>query len=412
MEKRSISCVVISPDPEFRATVRTALRESGAPVVVRAEVMAPFAQIGTGELAELRQADPELVFLDLEADPAVGIRFAQFLADSNPRQRFIAAGPQLGSELLLEAMRAGISEYVAKPLTREALAEALERVGRKMAVTGDGAPRKPGEVITVFSPKGGSGATTIATNLAVHLHGLTGKKTLLVDLDLELGEVAALLGMQPRFSFVDLVRNFHRMDAGLLASYIERHSSGVHFLSAPFHPEVGETVNADGIRQILHFLKQHYDYVVVDTSKAFSPTTLATFERADRILLVTTVDLPALRNVKRCLPILDRMAGPGSDKVRLVVNRYDPGDPITLDEVRKTLGMEVRWTLANDYAAVSRSLNTGEPVVLAGGRSAFGHDVMALGADISGFAPQRNGHRSRLDFRKLFLRKAEVPANG
>jgi pilus assembly protein CpaE len=411
MDKRTIPSVVISTDADFRTTLQAALLESGSAVVVRGEVAAAFSKIGTAELAELRRIDPDIVFLDLEEDPVVGIRFAHFLADANPQRRFIAVGPPLGSDLLLEAMRAGISEYVPKPITRESLSEALERVGRKMAVSGNGAPRTPGEVITVFSPKGGSGATTVATNLAVHLQQLTGKKTLLVDLDLELGEVAALLGMQPRFSFVDLVRNFHRMDAGLLASYIERHSSGVHFLSAPFHPEVGETVNADGIRQILHFLKQHYDYVVVDTSKTFSPTTLATFERADRILLVTTVDLPALRNVKRCLPIIDRVSGPGSNKVSLVVNRYNPDDPITLDEVRKTLGMEVRWTLANDYASVSRSLNTGEPVVLAP-KSAFGHDLRAVGADISGFAPQRNGHKNRLDFRKLFLRKAEANANG
>jgi pilus assembly protein CpaE len=411
MDKRTIPSVVISTDADFRTTLQAALLESGSAVVVRGEVAAAFSKIGTAELAELRRIDPDIVFLDLEEDPVVGIRFAHFLADANPQRRFIAVGPPLGSDLLLEAMRAGISEYVPKPITRESLSEALERVGRKMAVSGNGAPRTPGEVITVFSPKGGSGATTVATNLAVHLQQLTGKKTLLVDLDLERGEVAALLGMQPRFSFVDLVRNFHRMDAGLLASYIERHSSGVHFLSAPFHPEVGETVNADGIRQILHFLKQHYDYVVVDTSKTFSPTTLATFERADRILLVTTVDLPALRNVKRCLPIIDRVSGPGSNKVSLVVNRYNPDDPITLDEVRKTLGMEVRWTLANDYASVSRSLNTGEPVVLAP-KSAFGHDLRAVGADISGFAPQRNGHKNRLDFRKLFLRKAEANANG
>ena len=411
MENRTVSSVIVSPDADFRSALRTALRDAGVGIAHGGEIAVPFSQIGTAELAELRRIDPDVVFLDLEEDPAVGIRFAQFLADSSPRRRFIAAGPALSSELLLEAMRAGISEYIPKPVTREALAEALERTGRKMAVTGSGAPRAPGELITVFSPKGGSGATTVATNLAVHLQQLTGKKTLLVDLDLELGEVAALLGMQPRFSFVDLVRNFHRMDAGLLASYIERHSSGVHFLSAPFHPEVGEPVSADGIRQILHFLKQHYDYVVVDTSKSFSAVTLATFERADRILLVTTVDLPALRNIKRCLPIIDRVTGAGSEKVRLVVNRFDRNDPITLDEVRSTLGMEVGWTLANDYAAVSRSLNTGEPVVL-GGKSAFGHDLMAVAGDISGFAPKRNGHKARLDFRKLFLRKAEVAPNG
>ena len=137
--------------------------------------------------------------------------------------------------MLLEAMRAGISEYLPKPPGREALYAALERVQRKLAV-GSGEARRPGELIAVFSPKGGTGCTTVATNLAVHLHRLTGKRTLLVDLDLELGEVAVFLGVQPRFSFMDMIRNFHRMDAELLASYIERDETGVHLLSSPLHP--------------------------------------------------------------------------------------------------------------------------------------------------------------------------------
>jgi pilus assembly protein CpaE len=411
MEPQSIRSAIVSPDAEFRAGLRAALQEGGRGVSNVMEVALPYDQIGTAELATLRERDPELVFLDLEHDPALGVRFAHFLADANPRRRFVAVGPQLGQEMLLEAMRAGISEYLPKPPPREALYTALERVGRKLAVApGDG--RRPGELIAVFSPKGGTGCTTVATNLAVHLHRLTGKRTLLVDLDLELGEVAVFLGVQPRFSFVDMIRNFHRMDADLLASYIERDESGVHLLSAPFHPEGAEAAGADAIRRILHFLKQHYDYVVVDTSKSFSAPTMTAFEQAERILLLTTVDLPSLRNLKRCIPLVERVTGAGSDRVRLVVNRYNPSDPISLDEVRETLGMPVYRTLANDYEAVIRSINTGRPVVL-DGKSAFSRDLSAMGAEIAGLVPQKNGKHPRLNpILKLFGSRQEALANG
>lgn len=411
METKSIRSVIVSPDAEFRLGLRSALQEGSRDVTNILEITLPYDQIGTAELTELRERDPELVFLDLESDPALGVRFAHFLADANPRRRFIAVGPPLGQEMLLEAMRAGISEYLPKPVPRDGLHAALERVGRKLA-GGPGEARRPGELIAVFSPKGGAGATTVATNLAVHLHRLTGKRTLLVDLDLELGEVAVLLGVQPRFSFLDMIRNFHRMDAELLASYIERDDTGVHLLSAPFHPEAAEAVNADSIRRILHFLKQHYDYVVVDTSKSFSAPTLAAFEQADRILLVTVVDLPSLRNLKRCMPLLDRVVGPRSERVRLVVNRYNPADPISLAEVNETLGVEVYRTLANDYETVSRSINTGQPAVL-NEKSAFSRDLMVLGAEISGLPHHKNGKHNRLgSLGKLFGKKQEANAHG
>jgi pilus assembly protein CpaE len=229
-----------------------------------------------------------------------------------------------------------------------------------------------------------------------------------VDLDLELGETALLLGVEPRFSFVDLVRNFHRVDAGLLASYIERHDSGVELLSAPFHPAKAETVTGDQIRQILHFLKQHYDWVVVDTSKSFTPPTLATFEQADTVFLVTNVDLPSLRNITRCLPLLERMGQVKEDDwLRIVVNRYQASDPITLKEIEKTLGIPVYWTLANDYESVMNSINSGKPVVLLD-KSAFARDMKAFVTDVSGTAPSRDSKSSLLEnlkpLKKLFGR--------
>ncbi|HEX7090452.1 MAG TPA: AAA family ATPase [Longimicrobiales bacterium] len=406
MERRIVRAAVISTDEGFLGDLRRLLAGSEHGVELAVEIAAHFDRITEEHLKELRAVNPELIFIDLEGDPETGIRLAQFLAEANPLRRFVAVGPTLSPELLLEAMRAGISEYVPKPATREALSGALERVERKLGATPrEGQARPPGRLLAFFSAKGGSGSTTLATNVAIHLHRLTGRRTLLVDLDLELGEVALFLGVQPRFNFVDMIRNFHRMDAELLASFIERHDTGVHLLSAPYQPEKAEVVTADQIRKILSFLKQHYDYVIVDTPKSFSPATQATLEQAETVFLTTNVDLPSLRNIKRCLPLLERVLGRTDQRLCLVVNRYHPRDVISLQDVERTLGMKVYWTLANDYEAVIRSINTGKPVVL-DGSSAYTADVKALAAEIAGLSTGQR--RARRGLARLFAPLARL----
>jgi pilus assembly protein CpaE len=209
--------------------------------------------------------------------------------------------------------------------------------------------------------------------------------------------------VQPRFNFVDLVRNFHRMDAELLASYIERHHSGVHLLSAPFQPDKVEAVPIDRSRQIFHFLKQQYDYVLVDTPKSFSPAAMAAFEQADAIYVVTVVDLPSLRNIKRSLPLLERITnGQLKEKVRLVVNRYHPDNAISIDEVQRTLGLEVHWKLANDYESVIHAMNAGEPLMLNGRGGPFAADLRMLGAEITGLHAASGSTGRLAGLRRIF----------
>lgn len=375
---------LISTDAEFRARVREVVQPDRG-IAPPLEIFVPFNELGDGHLKSLRETKPEVIFLDVGAHPATGINLAQFLAEQNPHARLVASGPPLSAELLMAGMRAGIAEYLVKPVAAEELAHAVEVSVRRMRGAVAEGPQQPGQILAFFGPKGGSGSTTLAANLAIHLHRLTGKRTLLADLDLELGEAALQLGVDPRFNFSDMVRNFHRMDAELLASFIERHSSGVHLLSAPYHPEKSEVVSGDRISKILLFLKQHYQYVVVDTSNSFSPATLATFEHADRIFLVTQADLQSLRNIKRCAPLLERTIGAAEERVKLVLNRYRTNDPIKPEDIEKTLGMKVHFTIANDYEAVVRSVNSGAPIVL-NGDSKYAQDVRTMSASIAGLA--------------------------
>lgn len=382
MTDQAIRGAVISTDATFRSAVRKTFEDEQA-VDVQLEIVVPFVRITHGHLEELRYVDPEVVFLDLEEDPVLGCKLAQFLTESTPQRKIVATGKESSPELLMAAMQAGVNEFLPKPATPESLQGILQRLRRKLGTTtADGSRREPGKLLAFFAAKGGAGSTTVATNLGIQIHRLTGKRTVVVDLDLELGEIALFLGIEPRFSFVDLARNFHRMDAELLASFIECHPSGVHVLSAPYHPEKAESISADQIRQILTFLRQHYDYVVVDTSNSFTPRTMTALEMADDVFLVANVDLPSLRNIQRCQHLLSRMNGRDRD-LKLIVNRHQPEADITLDDVEQALGLDVYWTLPNDYEAVIYSINTGQPVIL-DERCAYAHELQALGAKIAG----------------------------
>ncbi len=401
---------VISTDPDFRGRL-TEIFATGGEVVVGFDVVEPFTRITDAHLEKLRQVDPDVVFVDLESDPHVGLKFSEFLLESSTARTVVGAGSTDSPEILLRAMEAGVLEFLPKPLDPRKVEGVIERIRRKTGKTANReTPRQLGQLLSVFSPKGGSGATTFAVNLAVAIHQVSRKRTLIVDLDLELGETALLLGKDPRFSSVDLVRNYHRVDEGLLASYIERDESGVELLSAPYQPGDFGTVEGDRIGKILGFLKEQYDYVIVDVPKTLNAVTLHAFEASDRIYLLTTADLQSLRNVTRSLPLLKGLAGGRDDDwIRLVVNRFSPSHPISVSEVEKTLGMKVRWTLRNDYRAVLDSINEGRPAVLEG-RSAYAENVRRLAADITGIqtAPKtksrlfgglvsalRNGHADR-----------------
>ena len=382
MQAASIKIALITRDENLRDDVMRALDGTELHVVV--DIGVPFKQINDEWLSHLRSVQPQILLLDIEEDPAIGLRLGQFLGEMDPSLRTVGLGPTLPVDGLLAAMRAGFTEYLNRPVSVDAIVAALRAAARRLLPRGE-VSQEPGKLLSFFAAKGGSGATTIAANLAIHLHRLTGRKTLLVDLDLELGEIAVHLGVEARFNFVDMVRNYHRMDEGLLGSYIERHESGVHLLSAPYFPQRPELVMGEQITDILTMLRQQYDYVIVDTSKSFQPPTIAAFEQSDHIFLVTTADLPSLRNIKRCMPVLERLIPDSGDRIRLIVNRYQEDDLINRADIERTLGLPVYWTIANDYEAVMRSINSGKPIVTDAG-SAYAHDVKALGAELAGLA--------------------------
>ncbi|MGD8319694.1 MAG: AAA family ATPase [Gemmatimonadota bacterium] len=384
-KREPVRAALIAADESLRTNVSRAVEATHGQVEIGLETDSTPEDLLREPMTPIQQYDPQVIFLDLGPEADDGIRLAGILTRSNPGVGIIACGPELPRDQLVEAMRSGISEVMDGQPSVEDLTDAIDRLLHRMGLAGGSVRRASGKVMAFVSPKGGTGCTTVAMNVGIDLHRLTGKKTLLVDLDLELGEIASFMGLKPRFHLVDLLKNFHRMDEDLLTSYIERHESGVHVLSAPFQPETGQEVTPEQISSVLSFLRHQYDYVVVDTSKSLAPPALAAMQPADDIFVVTNLDLCSVRNLKRSMPILKDMTPDGERRIRLIVNRYSKNALVSLDDLESTVGLSVYGTLSNDFKTVIESLSTGRPLVLHG-NARYAQEIESLASKIAGRA--------------------------
>jgi pilus assembly protein CpaE len=383
MDDSKIKTAVVSGHRGFRDTVSRLLRDFPELLVAVADVTTPMCKLDGESLELLHERDPELVLADFDGDPASSLRYIRLLSDARPSRVFLGTGPELPPQLLMDAMRAGVSEYLPQPVEPRDLEDALRRLARKLGRgPGSGAPGG-GRIVAFTGAKGGTGVTTTAVNAAVHAQLLAGRRTLLLDLDLESGAAGVLTSVAPRYSVLDLLDNLHRLDDSLLASLVTEHESGLHVLPSPLDPSDKREVKADQLRTVLRLLKHHYQLVLVDLGRPISPMGRVVLEQADELYLVLNADLPSLRNAKRILPHI-RSALEGRDApLKVVLNRVSPGGEITDADVRTALQVPVAFSLRLDDDHVLRSVNVGRPVVMNGSRSRYGQDVKGLGLSIA-----------------------------
>jgi pilus assembly protein CpaE len=261
---------------------------------------------------------------------------------------------QVDSDLLLISMRAGAREFLVLPFDPGAMAEALARASALRSASRP-AKRAEGRLLVFLSAKGGSGVTTLACNFAVSLAQESGKKTLLIDLNLPLGCAAINLGIKTEHSIVNVFQDFKRLDSSFLSSLLEEHASGLSVLAAP--SELAPTqVSEDAIDTLLEVALQNFDYVVVDAGSKLNLQHTLLFDESATIYLVTQVGLAELRNSNRLISLLSTA---GSPKLEIVINRYDPLNlEIAEEQVIGALTRPAEWKIPNDYAAVRRMQST------------------------------------------------------
>ena len=292
----------------------------------------------------------------------------------------VASGGEAAS-MLERALEMDVADVLLLPQLTHNVVFAIRKAAHVRRQLQTAAHR--GRVITVFSPKGGTGKTVVSTNLAATLAKREGKRTLLLDLDLQFGDAAIVLGLEPEKTIYDLVVAPGELDSEKLAGYVTKHQCGLDVLAAPLRPEDAELVIESKVIALLEVARSSYDAIVVDTSPFFHGPMLATLDRTDELLVLCGLDVPTLKNVRLAMQTLELLSFPTS-RIRYVMNRVNSNVGLKTREVEAALKVKVSYELPMDRQ-VQVCVNRGEPVTLAEPRADFSKAVASLAKDI---APQ------------------------
>jgi pilus assembly protein CpaE len=297
------------------------------------------------------------------------------LTEDHPTVGVVLVAEQLTTNLLQKAPRSGVRDAVVYSETEtEELFTALGRVGQLMVSLKNARPTgattaiEPGKVIVCFSTKGGVGKSVLSTNLAVALAQRAERPVAIVDADLQFGDVAVLLGITPERTVMDAAAAIHHDDPELMQALVMRHDpSGLMVLPAPVEPSTADQIRPEDMLAIIESMRQFCGTIVIDMPPHFDDMVLALLEIADDVLLVASMDIPSIKNLKVGMQTLDLLALAGP-KLRLVLNRANARVKLDVKEVEKALGLDARFPIPSDIA-VPQAVNRGVPVVLDNPRS-------------------------------------------
>jgi pilus assembly protein CpaE len=386
--------ILLESEPLSLATLRTAVGDETAEV--------PDATALRQLLVEQPQHAVVVVGPHVDLESALDLAAAERL--SRPHLSVVLVRLRVSTTVLKEALRAGVREVV-KLEDVAGLGQVchdLQELGRQLRgdITTQTAPRQggaPAQVITVFSAKGGCGKTTLATNLAAAM-AKNGRSTCLVDLDLTFGDVAISLQLFPTHTIGDAIA-IGRLDESALNGLVTHHSEHLDALLAPVEPGVAESVSAALVSELIGVLKQTYDVIVVDTPAAFSDQALAAFDATDEFLLVATLDVPAIKNLKLTLEMLQLLGYP-RERWHIVLNRADAKVGLSVDDVQKMLNLPIAAQIPSSRA-VPASINRGVPLVLDAPGHAVSDAVRKLAKRVE---PARQDEKATRGGRRAFRR--------
>lgn len=377
---------------------RTALKRllTSSSMTVPAE-----AANGTEAVGFARDARPDAIVVSLEEPVTRPLKSIEALAIAAPDTPVVVVSSLDDREYLRRAMIAGARDFIGRPSAEAELEKTIatlvetERKRRSLSqdVLDNG---QRGELIAVFSGKGGIGKTTLATNLGVAM-AMEGKdkRVAVVDMDVLLGDVAIMLDVTPERTIGDLVPLIDKLDPELLRSFLHVHGSGVKVLCAPTRVEDSESLNPDRVKRILDVMARTFDYVIIDLPRTFDDRVVTTLDMANLVLLLTTYDVPCLKSTKVCLDTL-RGWRYTEEKLKLVVSHANRQNGLAPGEAERALDYPIYWKVPSDYAVAGTS-NLGKPFVHSQPTTKLAQNVVGLSAQLMGaHAQSRGGLLSRL----------------
>lgn len=352
----SLSVVIIGPDEQNRQEVTRAISACDVGELIEFSSYPP----SLSEVPKMLEVRHDIIVIELDSDPEYALQLVESI-DTNGAATTMVYSARSNPELLVRSMRAGAREFLTLPLASNTIHEALERAALRRP-----APRvarkPPGRLLVFMNSKGGAGATILATNFAVALAEEPQQSTLLIDLDLPLGDAALSLGIVSEFSTLSALQAGSRLDADYLKRLLVRHSTGVHVLAAPGR-FVQYQSSSDGIDRLMTVARQEFDNVVVDVGSRLDLAATTLFRDSNAIYLVTQAGIPELRNANRMIQEYFNGSGP---KLEIVLNRYEPrSSDVTEEQITRALTRPAQWKIPNDYAAVRDMQINATPLALA-----------------------------------------------
>jgi pilus assembly protein CpaE len=344
-----------------------------------------MAANGREAIDKAKALQPNIVLMDINMPDMDGITASQEITRVAPVCQVIMMSVQSESDYLRRSMLAGAMDFLTKPFTGEELSTSLHRVyemgaSRRVikpaaAAAGEGIPAGPeggtparrpqpgGKLLLVYSPKGGTGCSTVAINLAIALQQITSKKVALVDASLQFGDVAVLLDLRGNRSIAEAVAQIDTLDVETLVALMSPHQSGIKVLPAPPAPEMAEAVTSDHLKTIIGLLRREFAYVVLDTWRYLDDTILSTMELADRILVVMAPEVPSLKSTKQFFDTVEALQL-STDRIDLILNQVLAREGIRPENVEENLKHPIAIQLPFDTRIVRQAANRGLPLIM------------------------------------------------
>ncbi len=364
--------IIIDSDEDSRAGIRTILAGTQSVVVV-----GEFCDI-PGALRSASAYRPDVLIVEIPLEQERNGNGAsstiEHMARVLPDTAILVTGPTQSAHLVIQVIRAGALDFMARPVKQDDLRGALEKVARSRP--GVTVRQRTGRITSVFSAKGGTGVTTVATNLAICWAKRSPGHTLLVDLDTRQSDIATCLNLRPLYSVLDAFENIGRMDESFLRNLLTEYSNGLWVLPGP-SPMERVKLSPAQVRAGVEILRSHFDQVILDLPHDMDPGTISALEASDTILFLVSQNVSALRLGAAGLGAF-RHLGLDLQKVRLVVMLEGTGDSITLKQVAEMLKMPIHWEMPSDYPTVVTAINSGKPLVTARPKSKIGKSLRKL----------------------------------
>jgi pilus assembly protein CpaE len=390
-EQKRIRVLIVDDIPETRENLRKLLFFESDIEVVGA------ANSGEEGITMAGELQPDIVLMDINMPGIDGITASEAITQQVPFTQTIMMSVQGEADYLRRSMLAGAREFLIKPFSSDELIGSIRRVhelgaSRRGAMSAaapaapsraeqERSPEELGKVIAIFSPKGGVGCSTVAINLAVALHRAEGARVALVDSSLQFGDVAVFLNLQANRTLADLAPHVGELDQDLLDHVLLEHQSGIRALLAPPRPEMADLIAPAILNTILDKLRRLYNYIVVDTPSSLADITLTVLDVADRVVLITTPDIPSIKNAKLFFEVTEALEYPPG-KTILILNKADRQANIRAEDIEASIKHPVVAQLPLDERTATTAANQGVPIMTSAQSTLLAQAIMSLGRNL------------------------------